>query len=101
MFGPDSADSIIGKRMKVYHEPLSQACHNDVHRKLFNEYYEEISLADVIQEGVEDGTFAMSTRWSSRISSWTSSTQPGHAGLAWGEGRSEMGTRSDRCVPIH
>lgn len=60
MFGPDIDGFDHWERMKVYHELFSQAQHNDTHRELFNEHYEQmvIGLADVIQEGIEQGTFA-------------------------------------------
>ncbi|MFC7009513.1 TetR/AcrR family transcriptional regulator [Halalkalicoccus salilacus] len=60
MFGPDIDGFDHWERMKVYHELFSQAQHNDTHRELFNEHYEQmvIGLADVIQDGIEQGTFA-------------------------------------------
>lgn len=60
MFGPDIDGFDHWERMKVYHELFSQAQHNDAHRELFNEHYEQmvIGLADVIQRGIEQGTFA-------------------------------------------
>lgn len=60
MFGPDIAGFDHWERMKVYHELFSQAQHNETHRELFNEHYERmvIGLADVIRDGIEQGTFA-------------------------------------------
>lgn len=60
MFGPDIDGFDHWERMKVYHELFSQAQHNETHRELFNEHYEQmvIGLADVIQDGIEQGTFA-------------------------------------------
>lgn len=60
MFGPDIDGFDHWERMTVYHELFSQARHNDAHRELFNAHYEQmvIGLADVIQEGIEQGTFA-------------------------------------------
>lgn len=60
MFGPDLEGFDHWERMKVYHELFSQAQHNDAHRELFNEHYEGmvVGLAEVIREGIEDGTFA-------------------------------------------
>lgn len=60
MFGPDIDGFDHWERMKVYHELFSQAQHNETHRELFNEHYEGmvVGLADVIEAGVEDGTFA-------------------------------------------
>lgn len=60
MFGPDIDGFDHWERMKVYHELFSQAQHNDTHRELFNEHYEGmvVGLANVIDEGIEDGTFA-------------------------------------------
>lgn len=60
MFGPDIDGFDHWEWMKVYHELFSQAQHNDTHRELFNEHYEGmvVGLADVIEAGIEDGTFA-------------------------------------------
>jgi AcrR family transcriptional regulator len=60
MFGPEIDGFDHWERMTVYHELFSQARHNDDHRALFNEHYEGmvVGLADVIREGIEDGTFA-------------------------------------------
>lgn len=60
MFGPDIDGFDHWERMTVYHELFSQAQHNDAHRELFNEHYEGmvVGLAAVIEEGIEDGTFA-------------------------------------------
>lgn len=60
MFGPDIDGFDHWERMKVYHELFSQAQHNETHRELFNEHYEQmvIGLADVIRDGIEQGTFA-------------------------------------------
>lgn len=60
MFGLDIDGFDHWERMKVYHELFSQAQHNEAHRALFNEHYEGmvIGLADVIQEGIEQGVFA-------------------------------------------
>lgn len=60
MFGPDIDGFDHWERMKVYHELFSQAQHNETHRELFNEHYEGmvVGLADVIEAGIEDGTFA-------------------------------------------
>ncbi|WP_122091247.1 TetR/AcrR family transcriptional regulator [Halalkalicoccus subterraneus] len=59
MFGPDIDGFDHWERMKVYHELFSQAQHNETHRELFNEHYEGmvVGLADVIQAGIDDGTF--------------------------------------------
>lgn len=60
MFGPDIDGFDHWERMKVYHELFSQAQHNEAHRELFNEHYEGmvVGLAEVIQAGIDDGTFA-------------------------------------------
>lgn len=60
MFGPDIDGFDHWERMTVYHELFSQAQHNDAHRELFNEHYEGmvVGLAAVIEDGIEDGTFA-------------------------------------------
>jgi AcrR family transcriptional regulator len=60
MFGPDIDGFDHWERMKVYHELFSQAQHNEAHRELFNEHYEGmvVGLAEVIQAGVDDNTFA-------------------------------------------
>ncbi len=60
IFGPDIAGFDHWERMKVYHELFSQAQHNETHRELFNQHYEGmvVGLADAIQDGIDDGTFA-------------------------------------------
>ncbi|ADJ14388.1 TetR/AcrR family transcriptional regulator [Halalkalicoccus jeotgali] len=60
MFGPDIDGFDHWERMTVYHELFSQAQHNETHRELFNEHYEGmvVGLADVLQAGIDDGTFA-------------------------------------------
>ncbi|MFC6903764.1 TetR/AcrR family transcriptional regulator [Halalkalicoccus tibetensis] len=60
IFGPDIDGFDHWERMTVYHELFSQAQHNETHRELFNQHYEGmvVGLADVIEAGIEDGTFA-------------------------------------------
>ncbi len=60
MFGPEIDGFDHWERMTVYHELFSQAQHNETHRELFNEHYEGmvVGLAEVIRDGIEDGTFA-------------------------------------------
>lgn len=60
LFGPDLGDDFDHwERMTVYHELFSQAQHNDRHRDVFNEHYEQLrgNITSVLRTGIEQGVF--------------------------------------------
>ena len=59
LFGPEFDEFTHWDRMKVYHELFAYAQHDDRHREIFNEHYENIrdSIVTVVQDGIDQGVF--------------------------------------------
>ena len=59
LFGPEFDEFTHWDRMKVYHELFAYAQHDERHRAIFSEHYENIrgSIVTVVRDGIEQGVF--------------------------------------------
>ncbi|GAB7093759.1 TetR family transcriptional regulator C-terminal domain-containing protein [Halolamina litorea] len=59
LFGPDVGDFDHWERMTVYHELFAHARHDERHRAVFTDHYEQLrgNLTAVIEAGIEEGAF--------------------------------------------
>jgi len=59
LFGPEFDEFTHWDRMKVYHELFAYAQHDERHREIFSEHYEDIrnSIVTVVQDGIDQGVF--------------------------------------------
>jgi len=59
LFGPEFDEFTHWDRMKVYHELFAYAQHDERHREIFSEHYENIrdSIVTVVRDGIDQGVF--------------------------------------------
>ena len=59
LFGPEFDEFTHWDRMKVYHELFAYAQHDERHREIFGEHYENIrdSIVTVVRDGIDQGVF--------------------------------------------